>query len=98
MQMVLDPALVGTQPKRLLLRKDGYLPYMVVQGTSEADVRQVIVLVAGPAAVPVVASGEAPALPPVATIRLPSSGSKGPSKSAPAASPSRTAPQIRVER
>ena len=94
MQMVLDPAVVGTQPKRLLLRKDGYLPYSLVQGHSETDVRQVIVLVPQPAQV---ASGEA-LPPPVATGRVSSPGSKGPSKGAPAASPSRTVPQIRVER
>jgi serine/threonine-protein kinase len=98
LQMVLDPDVVGAQPKRLLLRKDGYLPYTVVQGTSEADVRQVIVLEAGPAAASAVVSGEASNLPPVATVRPASPGSKGPSKGAPAASPSRTAPQIRVER
>ncbi len=96
MQMVLDPAEVGAQPKRLLLRKDGFMPYTVVQGTSESDVRQVIVLVAEVEPVPAAVEEVPPR--PGATARPVSPGSKAPSKGAPAASPSRTAPQIRVER
>jgi serine/threonine-protein kinase len=90
-QMVLDPKTVEREPKRLVVHKDGYLPHTVVQGPSDADVRQVISLHRAPDAAIATAMAP-PEVPAPARTVLPPKGPK------PAPAPSRTTPVIRVER